>query len=324
MRKEFIRILKQPLITGLYLLLIVLISGLSFLYASRIDEMESYKTPFSLIQPYEFVHEIPERIENMSLFILTLEESDPNYDVFKKLYEDAILFYQFLYDNNIAYDQYAEPNEFQGYQSNPIRFIEFHLELILSLLALFIMVLAISLINYEHSTGVYKFIYGTEEKRLSIIKRKFIVYSLHIAFVLFIICSLLFMFSEAFNPPFDIIIFDWNNKVYGFSIDTYRWLMLGSISLIGIFFAFGFFSAALFAKNIYVSIILCLVFLGVFQGLFFYLDFPYLNAAAQFPANIFQIDVTLNEVTFIYLFKYISVVLLFICALFSFKNRDLN
>lgn len=325
MRKEFTRVLKQPLIFLVYLILITGLIGFSFLYASRIVQTTDYAgAQSSRISEYDETGDIPGMIENLNEALDRLDEDDAFYDRQVALLEESILIYDFLYEHDISYDEFARPSTLGGYQDNPIRFMQYHMEVLLSGIIFFLIILALSFVNYEHATGVYKFIYGTEESRLTIIKRKFLAYALHVGLILFITIFILYVFSEALSQPFDWLIFVWNGRVYGFTTGMYQWMVLGSVGVVAIFFGLGFFAIALYSKNIFVALTTCIFFTGTFQLLFFHFDQRFFNAFSQFPAGIFEVDVTPVEAIAVYGTKYALVILLLIGALRYFNKKDLT
>ena len=317
------RVLKQPLVVTLYVALIVGLIAFSFIYASRMASHSNYHAPGIMVSSYDDVSEIPSRIDHLTFAKKSLDPDEFQYERMLDIYGSAILMYEYLYANELEYEDYAQPSMLQGYQDNPVRYMQFLMEALLTGIIFFVLVLALSFVNYEHATGVYKFIYGTEEPRLSIIKRKLFAYGAHVLLILVIVISILAIFGNALDQPFDWLILVWNDRVYGFETCTYARLIIASLILVVIFFSIVFFALALLSRNIFMALVLCIVFVGLFQGVFFHLDYRYLQAFAQFPVGIFIIDVSVAEAIVIYIIRYVALFLLLTVSLIHFNRKEL-
>ncbi|MDO9629333.1 MAG: hypothetical protein Q7I99_05470 [Acholeplasmataceae bacterium] len=321
MIKELKRILINPLSIFLIFGLFLVIFLFSYVYQSKIENSFNYRE--HPIEEYQSFNEIMDLIEVINSAIESLDTHDSNYTYQKKYLEETLSIYKYLYENEIDYFSYAETSHFFGYLNDPITFLLYLTPFVLTILIVTGLALAVSIVNYEQSTGVYKFIYGRENSRLRIIIRKLFAYFIIVFSIMFLMFLLMYILSLALNEPFEVIIILFNQTAYGFSVVNFIVMIFCSIMSVVVFYLIGFFAIALISKNTYVSISICIVFFGVFQMIFISLNFPVFQILSQFPIFLFELDYSLSYILLTIFLKYLLILVLLIYSIKSFCSRDI-
>lgn len=321
MRNEFFKITNSITLLIALCAGIVVIFSLAFFYnQNKIKQTYNYSP---LIVQYESREEILDNIESVRLDISNLDESSAYYEEELKDKNDAIIIMQYLYDNDISYDDAFDINCLNMMTNNSLGYLDFMTQFAFIAIILFYIVSTLLINNYEFQVGVSNFIYGTAKKRNKIILNKFVIYflcTLAFSMLLVLLESILML---AYHDKFSLVLLLNGDKVVALSKSAYIFLYQLSVFAMLIFYQILFFFISIIFKNLFASLVTQL---SVFICLQFLFMYSKNNLLISFSQNImFFSAIDINTSVFV-IVKAIKILILGLVVFFSiryFNKKDL-
>lgn len=314
---EFRRIFKSKAMFIIWLVFVISLFALNFFYifkatdSIRNEKMDVIKYD-NLVELKEIINSYEERIEENNFF----NENERTTTL------ETLSMYQYLYDNEIEYDEFRTYNELDAFENDKISYLKFVISGFTIVFLIIIMFLCVDVFNGDFLNGTYKYVYTRNIKREKIILKKLLISFLIVVSLLMISFLILKIIVSRFSLNYDYIILK--------GIDTICIDVKKAINKIYMFYVFDcllyfiiFTSISLFSKNYIRNLIVCLLIVFMLNIVIKYIDIKFINISVLSGTNMLFDRYSNNEIIIGYLIRYVIAFIMLISSFLIFRKKSL-
>lgn len=326
MKTEFYKLYKSKLLVILPLIVFIAMFAFSLLFLTM-DTYDSSSFGYEVTE-YENFEEVKERIDSFSKAFENLDEQFENgkitnkeYNEGKEMLTESLAVYQFIYDNNIEYND-AKSLLYLGFD-NKIAFVQVAIMFgeIVSIAVTGILIIYTFCFDFQN--GTVKFVYSNKKARMQVFINKVLT-----IIICFIVINLLVILCTAlFSIPYDVkykyLIEYFEGKVYCIEGTKQISNMYLNVFVNTLPYLIFFLCIALVIKNPYLAFVCC-------AGVYLILNVLF----TKIPNDVFMAIVVpypfmhsngINESQFFIalVVKYIILTAMTVFSVIWFKKKDL-
>lgn len=303
-----------------FALVLILLFAFAFLYKSNAVAQDNY---FDHQIYYNTIDEIPSKISDLEVQLNNLMLTDLYYQEQINRLEDSKSIYEFLYENEIDYEDVAEINGIYETSYDQVTLLSGLVQYLLFAFIILLLFTVIYLINQDFNTGVYKFVYGRNKSRASTVFSKLKIYYVVLLGFLFVFTVILILFLYPVGNDFKYVLFVNKGTVYLISVFKYLVLIYLSVVSVIIFYSIIIFSMSLFINN---TLNFILIFGSIFlilQVLIPMIDIDFLTSMVYVPVFLLNQSIAPNIIIISIIVKYIVSIILLILSIWYFNRKNL-
>lgn len=272
---------------------------------------------------YTSIEEIPDLVDNLESELESIEQSNAFYDELEKLIQEEILLYNYLYENEIEYEDAAEINGIHEQSFDKISMSRSILGIMLSAFLILIVIINVELFSLEFSNGSYKFVYGRNVDRLQIVLKKILASAFVTVLMIIIFTGTTILIINPIVDKFDYVLLFVGNEVVSMTIFTYLFLSFLSALYIILFYYLVVLSLTLLFRKVLLVLISIFSFFILFQVLLPFVDSDIAQSMTYVPLFTLDLGVSLRTLISIISLKMVAAVSLLIYSMYHFKKCNI-
>ncbi len=218
LKAELFRLVKSKTMWAVTIIAIAAVFALSVYYANN---TVSNGYICRAITEYSSVEDIPEEI---ALLEKSIENEDDEGEI--AYYEQVILIYNYLYENQISYEELTEnyATAFMRWylSDDAVSYVDLYMAENCSYVICAAMIIcAAVLISSDFGGNMYKTVFGTNKSRAAILRGRFFAYLIYFAALFVVTMFIIAVTSSQYGLPFKYIICSMSGSVFVISPVAY-------------------------------------------------------------------------------------------------------